>query len=297
MQEPTTPTEYHEANRLSWNKATAAQDSHKKDQAGFLRGGGSTLFPEEVELLGSIAGKRLLHLQCNAGQDSLSLAKLGADVTGIDISDVAIDLAIKLSADTDIPTTFIRSDVYDWFLRAREQGELFDIAFCSYGALCWLSDLALWARNVSEILKPGGRFVAIEFHPVSMTFDEHLKLSYAYFGQGKPLKWEEGVQDYVAASGEGLAPSGYENGTIHFKNPHPAYEFLWTIGDIITALLEAGLTIERYHEYPYANGTRIFHGMQETRGRRMRLPKGVPLIPLMFSVVASKPGPTPPAAT
>ena len=69
MHEPITPSEYHEANRLSWNEATVAQNSHKKDQAGFLRRGGSTLFPEEVELLGDLTGKRLVHLQCNAGQD------------------------------------------------------------------------------------------------------------------------------------------------------------------------------------------------------------------------------------
>jgi SAM-dependent methyltransferase len=288
MQAPKTPTEYHEANRLSWNKATVAQNSHKKDQAGFLRRGGSTLFPEEIGLVGDLTGKRLVHLLCNSGQDTLSLARLGADVTGIDISDEAIHFATKLSADSQIPATFIRSDVYDWLKHAQEGGEQIDIAFCSYGATCWLSDLTLWARGVSNILKPGGRFVAIEFHPMSMMFDEKFKLKYPYFGEGKPLKWDEGVQDYVAASGDGLAPSGHQEGTTDFKNPHPVYEFLWTIGDILTALIGAGLTIEQYHEYPYANGTRIFDDMQETDGRRMRPPKGIPNVPLMYSVVATK---------
>lgn len=290
MQEPATPTEYHEANRLSWNAATVAQNSHKKDQAGFLRGGGSTLFPEEIELLGDVAGKRLVHLLCNAGQDSLSLARLGVDVTGIDISDEAIDFAVRLSADSHIPAWFIRSDIYDWLNGARDRGELFDVAFCSYGAICWLSDLSMWARGVFDILKPGGRFVAIEFHPVSMMFNERFELVYAYFGRGKPVKWDEGVQDYVAASGSGLAPSGVDGGVLDFKNPHPVYEFLWTIGDILTALLDAGLTIERYQEYAYANGTKLFDGMRETEGRRMRLAEGVPALPLMYSVVAAKPG-------
>ena len=98
------------------------------------------------------------------------------------------------------------------------------------------------------------------------------------------------MQDYVAAAGSGLAPSGVEAGTTDFKNPHPVYEFLWTIGDILTALIGAGLTIEGYREYAYANGTKLFEGMRETEGRRMRLAKGVPVVPLMYSVVAVKPG-------
>ena len=289
MTEPKTPTEYHEANRRSWNAATVAHNSHKKDQAGFLRRGGSTLFPEEIELLGDLAGRRLVHLQCNAGQDSLSLAQLGAEVTGVDISDEAIDFATKLSTDAQIPATFIRADVYDWLRRAREEGDLFDVAFCSYGAICWLSDLTLWAGGVFDILKPGGRFVAVEFHPMSMMFNEQFELTYPYFRKGAPLKWEDGVEDYVAASGTGLTPAGAAEGATNFKNPHPVYEFLWTIGDILTALLGAGLTIERYHEYAYANGVKIFADMQETDGRRMRPPKGVPTIPLMYAVVAIKP--------
>src|SRR4051812_10965825 len=99
----------HEENRVAWNAATEAHNSHKVDQAGFFREGGSTLFPEEVELLGDIAGLSLVHLQCNAGQDTLSLARLGATVTGVDISDTAIDFARQLSADSGVPATFVRS--------------------------------------------------------------------------------------------------------------------------------------------------------------------------------------------
>ena len=117
-----TPNQWHEANRLAWNAATAAHNSHKQDQAGFLRRGGSTLFPEEVGLLGDIAGRRLLHLQCNAGQDTLSLAKLGAVATGVDISDEAIQFARKLSADSGIPAAFHRADVYDWLAEAADRG-------------------------------------------------------------------------------------------------------------------------------------------------------------------------------
>ena len=121
----------HEDNRRAWNLATDAHNSHKADQAAFFRGGGSTLFPDELELLGDLRGKTLLHLQCNAGQDTLSLARVGAAVTGVDISDTAIAFAQQLSVDTGIPAAFIRSDVYDWFEQAHQRGDTFDIVFSS----------------------------------------------------------------------------------------------------------------------------------------------------------------------
>src|SRR5205807_5965692 len=102
----------HEDNRRSWNAATRAHNSHKRDQAAFLRGGGSTLFPEELELIGELSGRSLLHLGCNSGQDTLSLARLGARVTGIDISDEAIAFAERLSEESGIAGTFERADVY-----------------------------------------------------------------------------------------------------------------------------------------------------------------------------------------
>src|SRR5687768_17297343 len=146
-------SELHEQNRRSWNYATRAHNAHKGDQAAFLRGGGSTLFPEELELLGDVGGKRVVHLQCNAGQDSLSIAARGAHVTGVDISDEAIGFARTLSAESGIAATFERADVFDWLASAAEQ---FDIAFASYGALCWLSDVPTWARGVARVLAPGG---------------------------------------------------------------------------------------------------------------------------------------------
>ena len=113
----------HEENRRAWNAATQVHNSHKRDQATYLREGGTTVFPEEIELLGDISGKRLLHLQCNAGQDTLSLARLGADVTGVDISDEAIAFATALSTDSGIPAKFARADVYDWLEAAQDRLE------------------------------------------------------------------------------------------------------------------------------------------------------------------------------
>lgn len=145
--------EMHEANRRSWNAATIAHNSHKGDQAAFFRNGGSTLYKEELDLLGDVDGVDLLHLQCNAGQDSLSLAKLGAKVTGVDISDEAIEFASRLSDESGVPARFEREDLFVWFEQSSREGRVFDRVFTSYGTLCWLSSIDMWARGVSSVLK------------------------------------------------------------------------------------------------------------------------------------------------
>jgi SAM-dependent methyltransferase len=280
--------EYHEANRISWNAATEAHNSHKVDQAKFFREGGQTLYPEEVALLGDINGRTLVHLQCNAGQDTLSLAKLGAVVTGVDISDVAIDFARKLSADSRIPATFHRSDVYDWLTETAAASQRFNIAFSSYGALCWLSDLRTWANGIAAILNPGGRIVLVDFHPYTMIFEYDWSLAFDYFGQGQPLTWDDGIGDYVAMSGELLAPSGYIEGDGPFVNPHPSHEFQWPISEIITALLEAGLRLTTFKEYPYFNGAKLFNDMRQMEDGRVYPPEGFPSLPMTYAVSAVK---------
>jgi len=279
----------HEANRLSWNEATKAHNSHKGDQAAFFRAGNSKLYPEERELLGDLRGKRVVHLQCNSGQDTLGLVQLGGDVTGVDISDEAIDFARRLSADSGVPARFVRSDVYDWLEQASAAGERFDVVFSSYGALIWLSDIKAWARGVAGVLAPGGRYVTVEFHPVLSMLEEGWKLTYDYFGTGTAWKWDEGVSDYVARSGEGLALMTYEEGITGFKNPNPCYEFPWPVSEIITALLDAGLVLETFCEYPYANGFRPFPDMRDLPGRRTMPPESMPNMPLMYAISARKP--------
>lgn len=282
--------EMHEANRLSWNAATVAHNSHKGDQAAFFRAGGDTLFPEEVELLGDVAGRTLLHLQCNAGQDTLSLARRGAVATGVDISDEAVDFARRLSADSGIAASFERADVFAFLADAARSGRQWEVAFASYGALCWLSDLRTWAAGVAGVLAPGGRYVGIEFHPAAMMFDDDLRLRYPYMSRGAPIEWAEGVGDYVAGSGDGLLHGAeYQEGVVGFRNPHPSRDFAWGVSDVVTALIEAGLRIEALREYPYANGCQIFRGMTPLPGRRYGMPEGYPEIPLMYAVVASKP--------
>lgn len=277
----------HEENRLSWNEATKAHNSHKGDQAQFFRAGGNTLFAAEKELLGDLTGLSLVHLQCNAGQDTLSLAKLGAIVTGVDISDEAIAFARTLSQDSGVPATFQRSDLFDWFEAAIDHSEPFDIAFSSYGAICWISDLNLWAKGIAAILKPGGQLVIIDFHPVAMLFDWDWSHRFPYFANGQPTTWEDGISDYVATAGTGLAIE-YQTGIENFRNPYRSHEFQWGIGEIITAILQTGLTLKTFREYPYSNGCKLFERMQETPDRRIFPPEDIPNLPLMYGIVAQK---------
>lgn len=280
----------HEGNRRSWNVATEAHNSHKGDQAAFYRGGGNKLFAEERELLGDVSGKRIVHLQCNSGQDTLSLAQMGADVLGVDISDTAIEFAGQLSADSGVPAEFVRADVYDWLDEASNSGAAFDIVFCSYGAVIWLSDLRSWANGISRILKHGGRFVVVDFHPMSMCFDDDWTLTFPYSsfdGTGSLWVWEDGVGDYVATEMQQSTGSGQLPGVQEFENPHPSYEFNWGMADILGSLLSAGLRIVDVREYPYSNSGHV-PGMRQNDSGQWVLPEALPAISLMYGIVAEK---------
>jgi SAM-dependent methyltransferase len=275
-------------NRRSWNAAVGAHDSHRGDLAGFLEAGGSTLFPEERRLLGGLSGVSVAHLQCNSGGDTLSLAGLGADVTGVDLSDEAIRAARRLSEASGVAARFVRADVYDWMAEATTRGERYDVVFASYGVVCWLPDLGRWARGMANILQPAGRFVLVDFHPAAEVFDEDWNPARDYPSGGEPLPLEEGVGDYVAASGGGLTPAGFAEGVGGFENPEPCCLFRWGLGEVVTAIAEAGLEITALEEYPYSNGERHFSRMRELPGRRMVPPENVPAVPLMYGLRAEK---------
>jgi SAM-dependent methyltransferase len=277
-----------EQNRLSWNAAVAAHESHRGDLARFLRSGGSTLFPEERALLGELAGRTLVHLQCNSGGDSLSLALLGATVTGVDISDEAILYARRLSSETGIPASFERADVYEWLEAAAREGRRFDVVFSSYGVVCWLPDLEAWAGDIAAVLRTSGRFVLVDFHPVAEMFDERWNHAHAYPSGGEPHLLREGVGDYVGESGGGLTPAGFVEGERAFENPQGCHLFRWGLGQVVTALAGAGLRIVALEEYPYSNGERPFARMREVPGRRMVPPESVPAVPLMYGISAEK---------
>jgi len=277
-----------EQNRLSWNAVVGAHDSHRGDLSRFFSEGGSTLFQEERDLLGELEGRSLVHLQCNSGGDSISLARLGAGVTGVDLSDEAVSSARDLAEKTGTLATFERADVYEWLEEASPEGRRFDIAFASYGVICWLPDLRRWAWGIAGILNPGGRFVLIDFHPAADIFDREWNHVRDYPYGGEPLLLEEGVGDYVAASDGGLTPAGFVEGVRDFQNPEDCYLFRWGLGEVVTALAEAGLRITALEEYRYANGERRFARMRELPGKRMVPPEHVPTVPLMYGIRAEK---------
>ena len=282
------PDDLRDQNRRSWNAVVGAHDSHRGDLAGFLRAGGSTLFPEEVRLLDDLSGRTVAHLQCNSGGDSLSLTRLGAGVTGIDLSDGAVRSARRLSRQSGVPARFVQADVYDWLTETANGGRNFDVVFASYGVVCWLPVLTSWANGIAEVLAPGGRFVLVDFHPAADVFDEDWNPARDYPSGGERLLLEEGVGDYVADSGGGLTPAGFVPGTDDFSNPEPATLYRWGLGEVITALAGAGLRITALEEYPYSNGERHFAGMRELEGRRMAPSESVPALPLMYGLRAEK---------
>jgi SAM-dependent methyltransferase len=232
----------------------------------------------------------VLQLQCNSGQDSLSLARLGATVTGVDISDTAIEFARKLATEAGVSVTFERADLYDWLAWAAERAKRYDIVFSSYGAILWLSDLSRWATGIAAVLEPGGRLVVVDFHPAWMMLDDDWTFRYPYsgFGEHHVIEFPEGVGDYVAFELRQRVPDGPVPGIQDFQNSYPAYEFSWGIGDIVMALLGAGLGLEALCEYP-ASPYALRPGMRLV-GDRWYPPEPVPPIALLFGIRAVRPG-------
>lgn len=263
-------------NRKRWDEVV---DLHAKSSFYALRAvreGGLALHTIEREELGPVRGKSLLHLQCHFGLDTLSWVRLGARATGVDYSAQGIALARRLSRELKVPARFIRSDVYA--LPGRLKGR-FDIVFTSYGVLPWLPDLSRWAAVVSHFLKPGGAFYMVEGHPAADLYDNEpgvrgLKIVHPYFPEGKPMRFE--------------TPGDYADFDAKVQNL-VTYEWGHPLGEILTALADAGLRIEFVHEFPYC-AWRMFPFMKRGKDGWWRLPKRMPAMPLMFSVRASAPG-------
>jgi SAM-dependent methyltransferase len=265
--------------RASWNVATRTHNAHKLDQAAFLRTG-STLFDDERALAGEVRGLRMLHVLCNSGQDTLSWAKLGAAVTGVDLSDEAIAFATTLSADTGIGAQFVRQEIVD-FVSTTDQR--FDLVFGSYGCLPWIEPLGAFFAGVQRVLRPGGRAVFLEFHPLVWSFDDAFRFTADDYFATAPFLAPVG--DYVGAADGALSPSGHQpfDGP---ANPHAAAAWQHTVADLVTAVAQAGLRVERLVEYPYANGCKVCPGLVRD-GRRFVAPPGVRPPPLMLGLVAS----------
>ncbi|MCL1079125.1 class I SAM-dependent methyltransferase [Parashewanella spongiae] len=254
--------EYLEINKDAWNKRTRVHvDSKFYDVEGFLNGKCS-LNPIELEQVGCVSGKELLHLQCHFGQDTLSWARRGAKVTGVDLSSQAITQAQKLSEELNLNAEFICDDIYHF---GEVNEKKFDIVFTSYGVLCWLPDLDLWAQTIAKSLKQGGQFNLVEFH----AFHDVLS-GYSYFKKETPDIESEGTYTENC--------SGEESTVITW--PH-------SLSEIINALIGAGISIESLQEYPYSPYN-CFEGLQHVDGKGYVAQHKGQQIPLVYSITGRK---------
>ena len=265
-----------EINRRNWNERTPIHvASSGYDVAGF-KAGRITLKSIEMEELGSVAGKSLLHLQCHFGMDSMSWARLGASATGIDLSDASIELARDLNDELGLGVRFIRSSVYDLPEVLDEQ---FDIVYTATGALCWLPELPSWGHIIARYLKPGGTFYMLDEHPTGRVFtpkDDNYA-DYELIPQNSYFLEPEGTLD------EGERHSYVGSDTIST----PVYEWQHSMSEIVNALIGAGLKIEFVHEYPYSFWRPLPIMSQDDKGW-WRLDEHHGNIPFMLSIKATR---------
>ena len=226
--------EFEKANNKMWDELT---DVHVKSYGveKFLNGT-STLEELQIREVGDVNGKSLLHLQCHFGLDTLSWAREGATVTGVDFVEKAIDYANQIRDKAGLNARFICSNIYDLDKHLDEQ---FDIVYTSQGVLCWLRDINAWGKLIARFMKPGGIFYIMEAHPVVHIFNDTEKgppkITQPYFHRDEPTMWDDPYPDYSDPT---------------YIKVNPSYEWLWTISDIINSLISAGLKIEFFNEYP-----------------------------------------------
>ena len=252
-------TDPFEANRALWNARVPHHlNSRMYDLDGFVAGRNS-LTAIELELLGAVTGKEVLHLQCHFGQDTLSLARMGARVTGLDISDAALGEARKLAERCGLQASWVESNV---ITPRPELNGRFDVVFTSYGTIGWLPDLKPWAANIRRYLKTGGQLVFVEFHPAVWMFDnDFTHVQYSYFNRETIAEEEEGTYADPAAA---------------IKLP----SFSWNhdLGEVLTALLDVGLRLERFVQLDssphdcFANTVQGADGMYRIKGMEGKLP-------------------------
>ncbi len=265
--------EYFNTNRKLWDNLTKIHfESEFYDVEGFKKGK-CTLLDVEIEEVGNVAGKSLLHLQCHFGQDTLCWARLGAEATGMDFSEKAINQAILLAKELDISARFICCDVYEL---AKHLDEKYDIVFTSAGVLEWLPDMRRWAEVISHFLKPNGIFYIHEFHPVAYMLDDAddaktPTIRYPYFNSDEPLRSE--------FDGSYAEPDA----DIH----NTSYDWTHSMSEIINSLIEVGLRIEYVHEFNYSV-CKLHPFLTQGDDGMWRFPSVAGGLPLMFSIRAIK---------
>lgn len=267
--------DYIETNRKHWDEVVPVHEGSAFYRVADFKQGEVMLDALEQREVGDVAGKSLLHLQCHFGLDTLSWARLGATVTGVDFAPAAIETARRLAEETGVPGRFIESDVYALPSKLDEQ---FDIVFTSYGAIIWLPDIQRWANAAARYVKPGGFFYMAEFHPFAHAFNNDpdvtgLALRYPYFEHDAPLTFDD---DGTYADLE----AKLENTTSH--------EWAHPLGSIVTALANTGLRIEYVHEFPFCI-YQMFPFMVRGDDGYWRLPEHAGSLPLTLSLKATRP--------
>ncbi len=259
---------YLETNRKSWN---AKVEPHLKSDFYFVDEflkGRTSLNSIELELLGEIVGKSILHLQCHFGQDSISLSRLGAQVTGVDLSDTAIEAAKNLARKAETSTEFICTDLYNL---PNILDRKFDMVFTSYGTIGWLPDLKKWAEIINRFLKPGGKFVMAEFHPVVWMFDDDFEgIKYNYFNEKPIIETCEGT--YADQSADLVQEYVMWN--------HP-------LADVLQNLILNQMEITQFKEFDWSPYPCFRHINEFDKGK-WRIPQFGNKIPLVYAIEAIK---------
>lgn len=266
---------WRDVNRAHWDERVPIHvagdfyDVDGYDVDGF-KAGREALRPFELEEVGEVAGRDLVHLQCHFGQDTLAWARHGARVTGLDFSAPAVEAARALAAEVNVAADFVAADVYDAVAALGDRR--FDVVYTGLGALCWLPDIDRWAQIVAALLRPGGFVYVSEFHPITEVFaDEDLTVRYAYF-HTEPHVFE--------------APGTYAD--LEAETEHNrSVEWVHGIGAVVSALLGAGLRLELLREHDHTLFPRW--PFMERRDGEYRIPDGMPSLPLMYSLRASRP--------
>ena len=272
---------YREANRARWDESVAVHAASEFYGVGRFLSGESTLLPLDIEEVGNVAGSSLLHLQCHFGLDTLSWARLGAEVVGVDFAPAAVETAREIAQRAGLNAAFVESELYaSPDVLAGRLGS-FDVVYVNLGALCWLPDVAGWAAVCAGFLNEGGRLYVRDVHPITFSLDDEasegeLRLRYPYFETEEPLHW----------SGDG----DYTDPSATFEHQE-SYEWNHGVGEIVTALIDAGLQIDFLHEQDWTVYPAL-PWLVETEPGVWRLPEidGNPdrRLPLMFSLRATK---------
>ncbi|MEN9972777.1 MAG: hypothetical protein RIS20_1124 [Bacteroidota bacterium] len=257
---------YLDLNRTNWNNRVAGHLTSDFYEMDAFRVGKSSLKEIELALLGDIKGKSVLHLQCHFGQDTLSLARMGAQVTGIDFSDKAIDEAKNLAAELSIDAEFICCDIYS---APEHLQEKFDIVYTTYGTIGWLPHVSKWAEIIAHFLKTNGQFIFVDFHPVVWMFDDNFKhVAYNYFQ-------EDPIIEEVSGS--------YADKEIQITDT----TITWNHGlsEVYQALQRAGLTIDHFSEYPFSPYD-CLNDLIEVEPNRFQVKHLVNKIPMVYALTA-----------